>query len=340
MAGHGTRTHGLVMQGGGALGSFELGVARALGAPECRFRPDVISGVSIGAINAVLMGRPRTGTGLETLERFWRDVRVKGWLATVLGGGASVWGVPGFYALDLPWSPFSTSLYDVAPLRKTLEDLVDTDALATPGLRPQLLLTALDVRAGKLARFDSDTQPLTLDHVLASGSLPPSFPPTDIGGTHYWDGGVFDNTPLGEVIANLDGDDPAVMVVNLFPNQNPLPRSLAEVSQVFTNVLFSNKTDSDIHLMERFTAVAAFMKRLDADLDETSPIRAYPEFAALLKYRPMPTTLNINRTATTSAMEGSDFSARGIEARAAEGERLTREALMAAGLLTRAPAMA
>ena len=70
----------LVLQGGGALGAYELGAARAL-YKEKHFSPDLIAGVSIGAITAVILARPARGLKpLEALEAFWEKVSVPGLL--------------------------------------------------------------------------------------------------------------------------------------------------------------------------------------------------------------------------------------------------------------------
>jgi NTE family protein len=81
-------------------------------------------------------------------------------------------------------------------------------------------VSATDVEAGQIEYFYSGDKGLCLDHIVASGSLPPSFPMTVIGEKTYWDGGLFDNTPLGAVLDRLDtstGADRTIYVVNLFP---------------------------------------------------------------------------------------------------------------------------
>ena len=333
------RKAGLVLQGGGALGAFELGVARAVYHRDSHFEPDVISGVSIGTINAVLLARPAQGlTGLQALEQFWREVAVNPWLALWFGAAASTFGVPGFYSPDLPWLPSLMSLYDVKPLVATLERLVDSEALKDRTAAPQLLLGAINIETGKPVVFDSLKTSLELKHVLASASLPPSFPGVEVDGQIHWDGGVFDNTPLGAVIEALGAPKPQVMVVNLFPNENPRPQSLAEVSQVLTNLLFANKTDTDIKLMEKFNIVAEFMDKLEKELPAESKLRGSDEYKALRGYRRVPKIMNVNRTSTAKTMESSDFSQAGIEARAAEGERLARQALADVALLALKPA--
>jgi NTE family protein len=123
---------------------------------------------------------------------------------------------------------------------------------------------------------------LTLDHIVASGSLPPSFPMTVIDGRTYWDGGLFDNTPLGAVLDRLDpspATERTVYVVNLFPNQAPIPGNLMEVNQRLQNLQFANKTDEDLKLMRRFDEVADLMAAIerlpDGHAIKDSPASSY-----------------------------------------------------------------
>ena len=130
-------------------------------------------------------------------------------------------------------------------LRQTLSELVDLGALGDRNALPGLLVSATDVAEGQIKYFYSREESLSLDHIIASGSLPPSFPMTSVDGKSYWDGGVFDNTPLGAVLDRLDqtaGVDRTVYVVNLFPNKAPIPGSLIEVAQRVQSLQFANKT--------------------------------------------------------------------------------------------------
>src|SRR4030088_933726 len=100
---HPVRT-ALVLQGGGALGAYELGAARALYEDD-DFAPDVIAGVSIGAIAAVLLARPARGLKpIEALEAFWQKVAVPGLpLPPPLRQFASVLGNPIFFVPPLDY---------------------------------------------------------------------------------------------------------------------------------------------------------------------------------------------------------------------------------------------
>jgi NTE family protein len=127
------------------------------------------------------------------------------------------------------------------------------------------------VEKGEIVYFRSDGKegPLTLDHIMASGSLPPPFPQTEIKNKTdnkkraYWDGGLSDNTPLGAVLDELDKLEGAadgertVYVVNLFPKEAPVPQNMIEIMARMKNLQFVNKTEQDVKLMCRFNQVAA-----------------------------------------------------------------------------------
>jgi predicted acylesterase/phospholipase RssA len=319
----------LVLQGGGALGAFELGVARRLyGDPD--FAPDLIAGVSIGAITAALLARPAKGlTPLQALERFWRAVAVSGWfLPPPLRSYASLLGNPAFYLPRYDFYDLArwTNLYDTAPLRATLAQLLDLDALADTSAKPGLLVTATDIEAGEIKEFYSGETPLTLDHILASGSLPPSFPMTVIEGRSYWDGGLFDNTPLGAILDRLDGaGQRTVYVINLFPNKAPVPTSFAQVAERTQNLQFCNKTAQDLKLLRRFDEVADLMEALEA-LAADHPVRQDAHFKtayAAVKARDyvrVPHIVSITRAEQVEDFGGSDFSPETIARRAREGE--------------------
>jgi predicted acylesterase/phospholipase RssA len=330
----------LVLQGGGALGAYELGVARVLYG-EREYQPDLIAGVSIGAITAVLLARPRGGDPLAALEGFWRRVTLDApWLPDPLKPYASMWGNPNFFTprMDVWALTEWTSLYSTEPLRRTLAEFVDEAALADPTAMPRLILTATDVAAGEITGFWSGDGGLTLDHVLASGSLPPSFPATAIDNALYWDGGLFDNTPLGEVIGRMKpidggGADREIIVVNLFPNAGEIPRNLAEVSQRMLSLSFANKTASDLKLLARFNALARLMQEIRAN-DDYKALRAHEAYKALDRnYIDVPNIVAITRSGRLNGPAWTDFSPAGVAALAAAGEAAAREALAAAASL-------
>jgi predicted acylesterase/phospholipase RssA len=323
----------LVLQGGGALGAYELGAARAL-YKGTHFAPDLIAGVSIGAITAVLLARPKERTPLNALEEFWKEVAVPGLLLPPqLRLYASFLGNPHFFTprLDyLNW-PNWTYFYKTEPLRQTLERLVDLNKLADKTAVPKLLVTATNLEQGQIEPFSSDEGGLSVDHTMASGSLPPAFPMTEIMGKYYWDGGLFDNTPLGAVLDRLD-DAPdverTIYVVNLFPNKASVPDNLSAIMARMTNLPFANKTADDVKMMRRFNDVAQLIDALEK-LPRGNPLQDDPAYLAVKRqhYIHIPKIVSISAPELKDQFAGSDFSPKAIAQRAQEGETMTKEAL-------------
>src|SRR5947199_5368414 len=137
----------LVLQGGGALGSYQAGAYQAL--CRCDFEPDWIAGISIGAINAAIIAGNERDKRVERLKEFWDMVsQPVPWSPVVRGDRArslfnetsaaiiATFGVPGFFTPRFPPAPLwpagsaqSQSYYDTAPLRATLQRLVDFDRI-------------------------------------------------------------------------------------------------------------------------------------------------------------------------------------------------------------------
>ncbi len=199
---------GLVLQGGGALGSYQAGVFEAIS--ESEYLPDWVAGISIGAINAAIIAGNRMDQRVEKLRAFWDGVTASAVPWPVVGTGSTdtdrkigalsalAFGQPGFFA---PRPPLSwlfgaqpTSFYDTSTLRSTLERLVDFDRINAREMR--FSVGAVNVRTGNFAYFDNASTRIGPEHVMASGALPPGFPAVEVDGELYWDGGLVSNTPL------------------------------------------------------------------------------------------------------------------------------------------------
>src|SRR5450631_2930019 len=169
----------IVLQGGGALGAYEYGVLTALYQARPGFKPVAVSGISIGAITAAVLGGNKDP--LSALDALWRDkLTVEAPLPLVglpafIDHSLAVFGNPGMYRMNgelltAPWK--ATSIYDTAPLRQTLSELVDPQVLNDQETR--VLVGATRVDTGEIEYFDSHCcGGLTYEHVAASGSLPP-----------------------------------------------------------------------------------------------------------------------------------------------------------------------
>ena len=112
------------------------------------------------------------------------------------------------------------SFYDTTPLKATLERLVDFDRINACETR--FSVGAVNVRTGNFIYFDSNTHHIGPEHVMASGSLPPGFPATEIDGEYYWDGGLVSNTPLQWVLDSRPRQDTLAFQVDLWSARGEL----------------------------------------------------------------------------------------------------------------------
>jgi NTE family protein len=283
----------LLLQGGGALGAYQGGVYEALA--EYDIHPDWIAGISIGAINSAIVAGNAPEHRVGKLRAFWEEV-TSNWswprpddvVANFVAGeeprkafnqtsaaATLSYGARGFFAPRVP-APWlfpngrieATSWYETAPLRATVERLVDFDRLNCGDTR--VSLGAVNIRSGNFAYFDSATQRLSVDHVLASGALPPGFPAIEIEGQHYWDGGLVSNTPLQWVLQNGPRQDTLAFQVDLWNARGDFPRNLAEVATRQKEITYSsrtrNETDAFKHAQRIRHAVAALLPHLSAEV--------------------------------------------------------------------------
>jgi NTE family protein len=271
----------LVLQGGGALGAYQGGVYDAL--QRHGLHPDWVAGISIGAINAALIAGNPPEKRLERLQAFWRQVSSGLLSAPLLDGETprslfnetsaaltAAFGVAGFFTPRVPGPlfypaglPEALSVYDTAPLRRTLERLIDFDRINAGETR--LSVGAVNIRTGNFTYFDNANQKIGPEHVMASGALPPGFPPVEIDGEAYWDGGLVSNTPLDYVLDQQGDEDLLVFQVDLFSTRGRLPRTLAEAAEREKDIRFSSRTrmNTDTNLKIR-RAKAALRGLIDA----------------------------------------------------------------------------
>ena len=253
----------LVLQGGGALGSYQAGAYQALCHHD--FEPEWIAGISIGAINAaIIAGNPREKR-IARLKEFWELVsspvpwnpvtksdRGRSLFNETSAALIATFGVPGFFTPRFPpaalWpqgSPASQSYYDTAPLKKTLEQLVDFDRIND--LKTRLSVGAVSVTTGNFKYFDNFEfrklgKKIGPEHIMASGALPPGFPSIVIDGEHFWDGGIATNTPLDFVLDAEINRDLLIFQVDLFSARGPLPGSMLEAAEREKDIRFSSRT--------------------------------------------------------------------------------------------------
>ncbi|MFT4091280.1 MAG: DUF3734 domain-containing protein [Asticcacaulis sp.] len=288
----------LVLQGGGALGSYQAGAYEVLQANEVE--PDWVAGVSIGAINAAIIAGNPPETRCQQLRGFWEQISVQfpadefsglnPWLRASFrqwsGMMSALGGVPGFFRPSLfqpfvqPWTlPSDTSFYDTTPLRETLLKYVDFDRINSGEMR--LSVGAVNVLTGNSIYFDSHETKIKPEHIMASGALPPGFPAIVIDGVPYWDGGVVSNTPLTYVLHSADGGldgDTLVFQMDLFSASGGMPDTLDEVYARVKDITYSSRTrlNTDAFL-ERYRlrqTIRSLYERLPPEAREDADMQA------------------------------------------------------------------
>src|SRR5712675_537961 len=281
----------LIVQGGGALGSYQAGVYQALA--EANLHPDWVAGISIGAINSALIAGNPPEKRVERLREFWeavttppfgitdfkwfevKDEFTHSLLNQARSLGALLGGAPNFFKPRVP-PPYlhpngtleAISYYDVAPLKATLERLVDSDRINRCLMR--FSVGAVNVRTGNFVYFDSTTHQICAEHVIASGSLPPGFPATEIEGEYYWDGGLVSNTPLQWVLDSRPRLDTLAFQIDLWSARGELPLNLGEAEVRLKEIQFSSRTRAATDQYKRAQklriAFASLMKDLPVEL--------------------------------------------------------------------------
>lgn len=289
----------LVLQGGGALGSYQCGVYEGLHAAG--IEPDWFVGTSIGAINAAIMAGNAPAQRVERLREFWDMIcepvgvaspiaasvrallawsppypKLHEWANSLGALGALAFGQRGFFQarqqapfMAADGSPAATSFYDTAPLRSTLERFIDFDRINARRDGVRLSVGAVQVETGNSRYFDSICEKLGPEHIMASGALPPAFPAVEIEDRHYWDGGIVSNTPLECVWNAKPRRDTLVLQVDLWSAHGKEPQTMMDVIERQKDIQFSSRTrlitDHGAKLQQLRLAIADALAQLPED---------------------------------------------------------------------------
>jgi NTE family protein len=332
----------LVLQGGGALGAYQVGVYEAL--HEAGIEPDWVIGTSIGAINAALIaGSPREAR-MDRLGEFWRRVEHGRFLGSPLPAwfGAAArnmlavtMGIPAFFkpnaaAFLSPHAPLgaeAAGYYSTDPLRETLGELVDMDQLNSGEVR--LTVGASNVRTSEMRYFDSRDMALSLEHVMASGALPPAFPAVRIDGELYWDGGILSNTPVEVVFDDNPRRNSMIFAVHIWNPRGEEPETIWEVLNRQKDVQYSSRAAAHIkrqrqlhrlrHIVAELSALVPEERRRD---NRVAEMAAYGCLTRMHVVRLLAPALDYEDHA-----KDVDFSPAGIRQRRDAGYRHTIETL-------------
>ncbi len=295
----------LILQGGGALGSYQAGVYQALA--EANIHPNWVAGISIGAVNCALIAGNPPEARVEALRRFWESVTTpsmqdwtrdfetwgfKGDFARAASNQiaafqALITGANEFFKPRFPPPHFqppgtmdAISYYDVMELKGTLERLVDFDRINSGETR--FSVGAVNVRSGNFVYFDTETHHIAPEHIMASGALPPGFPAIEIEGEFYWDGGLISNTPLQWVMENRPRRDTLAFQVDLWSARGDFPATIDEALVRIKEIQYSSRTRANTDGFSRRQRVKAALGRLLPRLPEE--LKKTPEFAMLNEY--------------------------------------------------------
>ena len=280
----------LLLQGGGALGAYQAGVYEALA--EADLHPDWVAGISIGAINSAIIAGNPPKRRVDALREFWETVCTspvgvpyfrglefddiqRQLLNQTRAMNILLFGAPHFFVPRMPpptvWppgGPDKASYYDNAPLRATLERLVDFDRINGGEMR--FSVGAVDIRSGNFTYFDSKTHRIGFEHIAASGSLPPGFPATKIGDSYFWDGGLISNTPLEWVLDARPRCDTLAFQVDLWNARGELPKDMIEVEVRHKEIVYSSRnraaTDRYKYIQKLRIALARLLEKVPEEL--------------------------------------------------------------------------
>jgi len=284
----------LLLQGGGALGAYQAGVYQALA--EADLHPDWVAGISIGAINSAIIAGNPPDRRVARLREFWEMVSAsplglpnfssldppgdfgRQFVNQAQATNILLFGAPNFFFPRVPppmlWPPSHTvkaSYYDNSPVRATLNRLVDFDRINSGATR--FSVGAVDVRSGNFEYFDSMTHKIRIEHVIASGSLPPGFAATEVDGQFYWDGGLISNTPLQWVLESQPRRDTLAFQVDLWSARGELPKDMIEVEIRQKEITYSSRnraaTDHYKSHQKLRIALANVLKKLPEDVLES-----------------------------------------------------------------------
>ncbi len=307
----------LALQGGGALGAYQAGVYEGLA--EAGMLPTWVVGISIGGINAAIIAGNPPERRVERLRTFWDRVSsyaplmppawfdaMRPALKNLSAASVMSFGIPIFFVPRIP-SPFfapdntpgALSFYDTSPLNRTLEELVDFDLINSRKVR--LSLGAVSVREGCSVYFDNSRTRITADHVRASGSLPPGFPPVTIDGGDYWDGGIVTNSPLAYVADEKPKTRVLIVAVDVFNAKGELPQNLDQVQERAKDIQYASKMRLNTDRIREIGEMRAALGRLLCKLpDQLKDDPDAQKLASVCDERDFTILRLINRRTTTS----------------------------------------
>jgi predicted acylesterase/phospholipase RssA len=156
--------------------------------------------------------------------------------------------------------------YSTAPLRATLLDLVDFSLVNR--CSPRLTVGAAHLQTSAMRYFDSRDAELGVEHIMASGALPPAFPPVRIDGELYWDGGILSNTPTEAVFDDNPRKNSVIFAVHMWNPTGPEPETMADVFNRQKDIQYSSRIATHIARQQQTRGLRHVISELLAQLPE------------------------------------------------------------------------
>ncbi len=322
----------LVLQGGGALGAYQVGVYQAL--HEAGIEPDWIVGTSIGAVNGALIAGNPPDRRLAQPGKFWAGIEQHfgakipnrfspGFDNAITNLITVAAGIPGFF-MPNPIIMFgqqarvgteNAAYYTTAPLRRTLTNLIDFDYINEKYMR--LSLGAVKVSTGEMTYFDSREEAITMEHVMASSAYPPAFPAVHVNGDFYWDGGIYSNTPIEAVLDDNPRRDSLIFTVDVWNPEGTVPETLWQVAGREKEILYASRASSHLARQKQIHHLRHVIQELTKVMHEDVP---HSEKVKELTSWGCQTTMHVVRLVANGIdgedhLKDIDFTPAGIEAR-------------------------
>jgi predicted acylesterase/phospholipase RssA len=321
----------LVLQGGGALGAFEYGVVTKL--VELDWQPVAVTGVSIGAVNAAAIAGAKDGDIVASLHAMWEAISLPSvpWLPQSVQSNLALLGNPNFWRSRTDYLAMSswTSLCSPAPMYETLSKNIDFTQINN-AKHMRLGVSATSLQTGGPTTFSNFLAPdyhsdddhhtavqtrILPAHIMACGALPPVFPAVKIEEKHYWDGGLFSNTPIDALLNMLDADEIdtlPIFVVDLFPSRGlPEPANMPEVQTRLAAMQYQNRFWAEYGGRSDTAGFGSMLEQLDKEVGPKSELRKNPAFEWLQRLRALK-NIKVIESAQAAAGGDHDFSPYGV----------------------------
>jgi NTE family protein len=165
--------------------------------------------------------------------------------------------------------------------------------------------------------FDSRDTALGVEHVMASGALPPAFPAVRVDGEPYWDGGVYSNTPVEAVLDDKPRRDSLIFSVNVWQPHGAEPETIWQILNRQKDIQYSSRVKSHVARQQQIHRLRHIVEQLCARLPAAA--REDPMVREMAGYG-CRTTMHLVRL-LAPRLEGEDhtkdidFSRAGIESR-------------------------